>query len=512
MTRQKTAVLALAAFAVCYAGVIVDLAERWATSEVYSYGVAVVLISGYMIWTKSERLHATPSAPDYVFGIPLTLAGLAMLVAGRVSFLTSLREASLIVTLWGFVLLVFGRAIFACLWFPLCYLLLGFPLWDSLIGWLQPPSQVLSGRIATGLLHAIGVPALQDGTKIALPTVTLEVLRECSGVNQLFAVVAMALPAGYVWLSGWRRRTVLVALAVVGAYVSNGVRIAIVGFLATRGLSNGDLRGVHLFEGLAVSALCYLLLLVCLSILSRGQRPEESGAPIERSLWKTPSLRGPWPQVLTLVAAISIGVFVQLFRTPDVGLRRDLRALPVQVGDWSLDAQSVPSSRFPAIDDELVHAYPSPAGERRFAAADDELVRTYRNSAGERVQLYVGYHRSQREGKELLGEAARALNTAASAIELDLGSRTLQLKQVTPQPDSRRGVLYWYDLNGRVVDDLFLVKGYMVWDAMTRRRSNGAVVMVAWDGRGGRDAESSRKGALDFAQTILPLLPNFIPS
>src|SRR5215471_8968210 len=235
MTRRKTAALALAAFAICYAGIIADLVQRWMTSEVYSYGIAVALISAYMVWSKSEKLHAIPSAPDYAFGIPMTVAGLAMLVAGRVSFLTSLRDASLVVTLWGFVLLVFGRAIFAYLWFPLCYLLLGFPLWDSLIGWLQPPSQVLSGRIATGLLHVVGVPALQDGTKIALPMVTLEVLRECSGVNQLFAVVAMSLPAGYVWLTGLRRRAILVGLAVVGAYVSNGVRIELVGFLATRG-------------------------------------------------------------------------------------------------------------------------------------------------------------------------------------------------------------------------------------------------------------------------------------
>jgi EpsI family protein len=499
------------AFGVCYAGVIVALAKRWLTSEVYSYGLAVLLISVYMVWTKADKLRTLAAAPDYVIGIPLTFAGLAMLVAGHVSFLTSLQDASLIVTLWGFTLLLFGRDVFSCVWFPLCYLLLGFPLWDSIIGWLQPPSQMLSGRIAAGLLQAMGIPVLQEGTKLALPNVTLEVLRECSGVNQLLAVGAMSIPAAYIWLSGYARRTVLVSLAVVGAYVSNGVRIALVGFLATRGLSNGDLRGVHLFEGLAVSGLCYLLILACLSLLSRGQQRNASDVAVDSSS-PSASLGGPWPQIVTSLAAISIGLFLQVFRTPDVGLRHDLRALPAQVGNWSLDARPVPGGRFPAIDDELVHAYPSPAGERRFAAADDELVRTYRNSAGERIQLYVGYHRSQREGKELLGEAARALNTAASTIEVDLGATTFELRQVTPRPDARRGVLYWYDLNGRVVNDLFLMKGYMVWDAMTRRRSNGAVVMVAWEGRDDRDAETSRKGALDFAQAILPLLPNYIPS
>ena len=76
----------------------------------------------------------------------------------------------------------------------------------------------------------------------------------------------------------------------------------------------------------------------------------------------------------------------------------------------------------------------------------------------------------------------------------------------------RRGVLYWYDVNGRVVSNIYRVKKYMAFDALTRRRSNGAVVMIEWGGADGIDPDASRRKAVAFAQSILPLLPNFIPS
>jgi EpsI family protein len=513
ITRKATFVLAAVALAVSYAGVLGSLVKAWVTSEVYSYGLAVLAIGVYMIWTRWDRLRSLQAVPDYLLGVPVTLAGVALLTAGRIGLLTSLQQASLVVTLAGFVLLFFGRAIFACLWFPLGYLLLGFPVWDVLIRWLQPPSQLISGGIAAVLLRTLGIPVLQDGTRLALANVTLEVLRECSGVNQLLAVVAMALPASYIWLSGYTRRAILIAVAVVGAYASNGVRIALVGFLATRGLRNGDLRGVHLAEGLFISVLCYGLLLGFLSLLSKTERRTSLTPTIDEAAPSiAPHVRRAWLEIGMSVTALSIGVALQLFHTPDVHLRGDLRAFPARIGDWSLETTPTPA-RFPAIDDELVHAYPSAEGERHFMALDDELVRAYRLASGERVRLYIGYHRSQREGKELAGEASHALNAVATPIQLHVGSRTVELGQVVQvRPKSSRGVLYWYDLNGRVSSSMYLAKQYMVWDSLTRGRSNGAIVMIEWETVDNRDAESSRMKAAAFAQSILPLLPTFIPS
>jgi EpsI family protein len=514
LSRIISVALAAAALIVCYASVVRALAETWATSSSYSYGFAMVLISGYMLWVKADRLRNLEAAPDPILGIPVIVLGLAMLEVGRLGLLMSVQEMSLLVALAGFVLLLFGRQAFACIWFPLAYLLLGIPVWDNVISSLQPPSQDLSARIATGLLQVGGIPVLREGTRIVLPNVTLEVLRQCSGVNQLLAIVAMSLPAAYLWLRSDVRRATLVGLSIVVAYLSNGVRIALVGFLAYRGLSNGDLEGMHIFEGLVVSVGGYVVLLGFLSILSRGER---HGGEVQTASDATTRVAGV--QRLSLEFGISLavlvmGVFPLVFQPASVRLSADLRTFPNQIGAWRLDSTRASGpDKFPAIDDELIHAYPGPTGEHHFAALDDELLRTYQDAAGRRVRLYVGYHRSQSEGKELVGDAGHLLNVAATPVSVPFGSGAAELRQVQQSlANHARGLLYCYVINGRVLSDLYRAKGYMAWDALTRRRTNGAVVMVAWESDSDADAEISRMKAAEFAQAILPLLPKFIPS
>lgn len=507
--------LAAVAFVFSYAAVVATLIEKWSSNSVYAYGFVVLLISAYLLWNSLAELRALPSEPDALFGVPVTLAGIAILTVGHLALMTSLQQASLVVTLAGFVLMFFGRAMLARLWFPLAYLLMGLPVWDVAISRLQPASQILSAQLAAVFLHTIGMPVLRDGTRLMLPNLTMEVMRECSGVNQLFAIVAMALPAAYLLLNKNLFRAILVGLAVVVAYLSNGVRIALVGFLAYHGLSNGDLRGVHIFEGLAVSILGYLLLFGCLALLSKIQRNGDRGVPDRRAASSSP--HRAWRarlEVGTSIIVLALGVFAILFRPADIRLRDDFRAFPSRIDDWTLDTRPRPVTlRFPAIDDDLVHAYPSAAGERRFSPPDDDLIRRYRSEAGERVDLYVGYQRSQREGKELAGDAGRALNAVASPMRLELGSKTIALGQVVrATPLSQRRVLYWYDLNGRVVNNPYAVKGYMAWDALTRGRTNGAVVMIAWEVPTGADAAAQGEHAFGFAKAVLALLPRYMPS
>ena len=90
--------LAALAFALCYLGVIIALISTWASSYVYSYGFAVAFISGYMVWTRSETLRTLGPVPDYLFGVPITIAGVAILAAGHLGALVSLQQASLLVT------------------------------------------------------------------------------------------------------------------------------------------------------------------------------------------------------------------------------------------------------------------------------------------------------------------------------------------------------------------------------------------------------------------------------
>src|SRR5262245_17829955 len=192
--------LALAAAGFAYGGVISGLVQVWSTNYLYSYGFAVPIIAAF-IWSSKQRVQpASHWSPDYTLGVPVTVAAIAMLVVGRLGAIIFLEQLSLLVALVGLILLVAGRQTVRTNWFALAYLTLGIPIWSYPIESLQDPSRLLSARIATDILHLIGVPALREGTTIGLSTHTLAVMRECSGVNQLIALVAMVVPAAYLWL------------------------------------------------------------------------------------------------------------------------------------------------------------------------------------------------------------------------------------------------------------------------------------------------------------------------
>jgi len=502
------AALAGAVFALCYFSAVQALVGHWSSSAVYSFGFAVPLISTYLVWTAAPRLLELLPDHDYLLGVPTVILGLGLLIVGHLGTLITIQQTSMVVVLAGLVLVFCGRRVAKQAWFPLAYLLLMVPIWNRPITMLQEPSQRLSAALATRMLRLTGIPAMHEGTFIALPNVTLEVLQECSGVNQLITIVAMALPAAYLFLSGAARRIALVILAVGVAYLSNGLRIALVGWLAYNGLGDGRVESLHLLEGLAVSVVGYLVLGGCMSLLARGQR-DEAYRGVEHRSSATPRR---WIEAALLVLVLAVGGYRALFSPADVRLAEGLDRLPATIDGWVVDPHDERIGRFPALEDDLLQNYPTESGERRFEGIDDELIRSYRSPNGDRVRLYIGYLRSQKEGKELSGEAGNALDRVSSPVDLTLDSGDIALGHVQLRGKGGLELLYWFDLNGRIVSDIYRAKALTLWDALTRGRTNGAVVLVGWECKDPPTCEPARVSALGFVRALVPVLRGHLPA
>ncbi len=490
-----------------------DLVNQWSDNAMFWYGFAVPLISGYLVWLKAETLRKTPIRPDYWVGVPVVLLGMLCLAVGTLGALVAVQGLSLVITLTGLILLLFGREVLGHVAFPVFYLLLMVPVWAYPLSKLQLPSQRLSAEMGVHLLEAVGIPAFRQNTLVILPKVTLDVLQECSGVNQLVAFLVIVIAGSYLWLRTWTRRAVLLCLAVLVAYGSNAVRIAMIGFMSSKGWRDGSLTGpAHILEGLAISAGGYLVIAGCISALAKSERVR--GAEIEPTPQeRDSSVRRPlveWALVLILVIG---GVSPLLAKRFEQAPSDNLELLPHRIGQWTIDYRTTAPSRFPGIEDSFVGAYPSPAGERRFQRIDDEIVREYSNDAGERIRLYVGYYRRQDQGKEIASEAGHVLQSAARDLPVELPTGTIQLKEVVQRnANSERGLLYWYDVNGRVVSNVYAAKVYTVWDALTRARTNGAVVMIAWQADAGPMSQHARENAIAFARVLLVQLRPLLPS
>jgi EpsI family protein len=441
-----------------------------------------------------------------------------MLAIGRVGSIVTWQLASFVIALAAFVLLVFGRHTFRHYWFPILYLFLMVPIWDVLIHAFQEPSRALSAGIATNVLSVIGVPVLRQGTNIVLPRHTLAVMRECSGMNQLVATIAMIVPAAYLWLSGNIRRIVLITLAVAITYISNGFRIALVGWFAYRGYGDGNLLGsyTHVSEGLVVALLGYAAIAGCFSVLARWPRQRVAGAGKPRHLSPPAtqvanSMRRRWLDAAIVMIMLGVGTSHLMAMPQDVQPTRDLRQLPVVIGAWAATDRGAEAA-LTGVPKELVDAYPDGPRELRFAGVDDELVRTYRSAAGEELQLYVGFYRRQEDGKELKTAASDQLQLFSSPVVLEAAATASVGEVVRRDPRVAQGLLFWYDINGRIVSDIYEAKAYATWDGLIRRRTNGAVVMIGWRGAVGRSVDEYRRQAREFAQALIPVLQLYLPT
>ena len=213
---------------------------------------------------------------------------------------------------------------------------------------------------------------------------------------------------------------------------------------------------------------------------------------------------------LFLVVLLIAGSMPLWARSSDVGLARNLQGLPATLGGWRA-SELDPSrpSRLSGVSEDLVGAYPTPTGVRTFAGVDDEVSRVYENSSSMRLRVYVGYYRRQEEGRELAGETGRVLAAASRPVSLTIGRETVTAREVVRDGDGvERGILYWYDIDGHIVSNAYLAKAYTLWAGLTRQRTNGAGVMITWEGTSAAHADGPAQ-ALAFARELVPVLRNY---
>ncbi len=94
-------------------------------------------------------------------------------------------------------------------------------------------------------------------------------------------------------------------------------------------------------------------------------------------------------------------------------------------------------------------------------------------------------------------------------MELDNGLRTNRF--VIRMGESRQLVYYWFKQRDRVITNEFAVKWYMLWDALMRNRTDGALVRLVTVIPPGEDIEVAEKRLQDFARTVTVPLDKYVP-
>jgi exosortase len=256
-------------------------------SDSYSHILLIPFVSIVLVWMERERLFQTlernRSSAVVLFCVGALLGAFgwrnpSLFAGGDWLGLTILGFLCMI---WAGFLFFYGASAFKAGLFPLLFLLLMVPLpgflLDRFIVWLQ----VGSADVAEWVFHLSGTPVLRQGLFFALPQVTIEVAKECSGIRSTQALLITCLLAGHLFLRTNWRRTVLLIAAVPVLIIKNGIRIATLTLLAVH-VNPSFLTGhLHHDGGFVFFMLGMLILLPLFWWLQKTEaaRLDRSGLP-----------------------------------------------------------------------------------------------------------------------------------------------------------------------------------------------------------------------------------------
>ncbi len=266
--------LALVILAAVYRSVVPEMVQQWYEDANYSHGFVVPLIAGYFAYQKRRQLAEVLVEPWWP-GLVLLLLGVLQLVIGFLGTEFFTMRSSLVVTLAGTTLFLFGKKLFRLMLLPLAYLFFMVPLPYIIYDMIAFPLKLFVTRVSIATMKLMGVVVLREGNIIMLPFTTLEVADACSGIRSLISLLALAVAYAFVLDMGQARRSLLVLAAIPIAISANALRVIGTGLLAQYWGARAAEGFFHEFAGMAVFVVAMALLIGLGSLLSRGK----GGAP-----------------------------------------------------------------------------------------------------------------------------------------------------------------------------------------------------------------------------------------
>jgi exosortase len=238
----------------------------WLNPE-YSHILLVLpIVLAFLLIEKPGRLLDANAErkPNTLFvaAVIVWLAGVVFAAASGLSL--TLQVAGVVVALWMTAGIIYGWGFFRAALFPMMFLLLLIPWPPEGVAKLTQMLQAGSTSAAYWFFKMAGIGVTRQGFVLSLPSMDIEVAKECSGIRSTVFLFVTALVLGQWYLRSPVSKALL-ALAVlpIGIF-RNGLRIFVLSMLGTyvdEGWLEGNLhhRGGAVFFVLGLALIVWLL-------------------------------------------------------------------------------------------------------------------------------------------------------------------------------------------------------------------------------------------------------------
>lgn len=486
------------------------MVQKWDTRQEYSYGYLIPVIVAFLIWQKKEALERMPFTGSWS-GVAVLAAGMLLFVLGELSTLYVIVQYAFLVVIAGTVIALVGWRGSRLLLVPLLVLSFMIPLPEFLLNGLSAKLQLVSSQLGVAVIRLFGISVFLEGNVIDLGAMKLQVVEACSGLRYLFPLMVFGFITAHFFKAPlWQRAAVFLSTIPL-TILMNSFRIGVIG-VTVEYFGAGAAEGfLHDFEGWIVFMACTVILFGEMWLLSHfsARRPlrEVFGlelpapTPVHARIEKR-ALPSSLIGAVVVLAAVAILSLSLPERAEVVPARDDFVRFPLALGDWT------------GKNERLQQIY---VDTLKF---DDYLLADFADQKGHAVNLYSAYYGSQRKGESV--HSPRTCIPGGGWEISDFSQREISTVLVNGQPlqvnraviqmrEQRQLVYYWFQQRGRVMTNEYLVKWYLFWDALTRNRSDGALVRVTTMPRPGQPIEDADFVLQDFLRHATPQLAHHIP-
>ena len=489
---------------------VANAVRGWHTDE-YSYGYFIPFLIAFFIWQRKHLLAAEPFVGAWA-GVLMVFVAAFLLVFGELATLYALVQYGFALGVMGLALSMLGWRAFRWVAVPLLLLFFAVPLPNFLYNNLSQSLQLISSKIGVWFVRLFDISVYLEGNVIHLATMKLQVVEACSGLRYLFPLMVVGFIVAYIYRAPFWKRALIFVSTIPITVLMNSLRIGMIG-VSVEYWGNEMAEGIlHDFEGWVVFMASLGVLLVEMWLLNHVGRERRAfheafnidfPGPLPQGVhFQVP--RVPRPLIASLVILLATALASALLpnRAEEIPTRTHFDRFPLQLGEWQGRADRLEAIYVDALK------------------LDDSLIIDFENPAGERAQLYSAYYGSQRKGASahsprscIPGDGWELGPLSQRVIDGTLvNGRPVTVNRVLIQKgDTVQLVYYWFRQRGRVMTNEYLVKWYLFQDAISRNRTDGALVRLTTVVRPGQDIERADAYLAQLARRVSQAMGPFIP-
>ncbi|HEX4976187.1 MAG TPA: VPLPA-CTERM-specific exosortase XrtD [Pseudomonadales bacterium] len=514
------AVVAMALITVAMYDGLEYMVRRWQSMEEYSHGFMLPVVALYLAWLRFDPRDIDAAHLQRGPGLLLLVMGLLLGFLGEMSAIFEVIQYGYVISFFGVVIIVLGYRSFQRMLAPLLILFFMVPFPNFIYRSLSAQLQLWSSVLGVEFIRLFDIPVFLEGNVIDLGAMKLQVVEACSGLRYLFPLLSLSYICAYLFKAPlWQRGIVFLSAAPI-TLIMNSLRIGAIGVTVEYWGPEMAEGVLHDFEGWIMFMFSMGVLLLEIYCLSRLLKPRvplmdrfQLDQNAEWSAIKTSLAKLDLARATHLMLALAV-IFFALMKSlpgraevlPD---RIQFREFPLRIGEWTGFKKNM------EIDFQ---------NQLNFT---DYVLADYTSDRGDYLNFYVAYYDSQRKGRSVHsprtcipggGWEMQGLEQVTFDSVMVNGQALTTNKVIIQRGDERSLVYYWFDQRGRTITNEYAVKWYIFQDALTKLRTDGALVRLVIplrsgesNGIGAENEAAASKLAENFLRDMIPRLPDYIP-